>query len=125
MSEANAEPSRDQPLWRQPAPTDEQTAHQVEHMRRRYLLLDPRYPWDVDKDVLDPIFHTGIRFWLLLVILGGLVAMWLGVWLTQMYWGLGITGLNRPVMWAIYIVNFVYFIVLVMLEPSSPPPSAC
>ena len=31
-------------------------------------------------------------------------------WAFQMYWGMGITGLNRPVEWALYIVNFVYFI---------------
>ena len=36
--------------------------------------------------------------------------MWGVTWVYQMRWGLGITGLNRPVMWALYIVNFVYFI---------------
>jgi len=50
------------------------------------------------------------RFWVSFVILGGLVAIWGVTWLYQMIWGIGITGLNRPVMWALYIVNFVYFI---------------
>jgi Ni/Fe-hydrogenase subunit HybB-like protein len=44
------------------------------------------------------------------VILGGLVMMWMGIWTFQMIEGIGVTGLNRPVMWALYIVNFVYFI---------------
>src|SRR3990172_7669848 len=100
----------DQPLWRRPTPRDEDLAHQVEHMRQRHLLLDPRRPWDVDKDVLDPMYRTGRRFWMLFSILGGLVVMWGAIWVYQMNWGLGITGLNRPVMWALYIVNFVYFI---------------
>jgi molybdopterin-containing oxidoreductase family membrane subunit len=56
------------------------------------------------------MYRTGFRFWLIFVILGGLVAMWGGVWLYQIIWGIGVTGLNRPVMWALYIVNFVYFI---------------
>jgi molybdopterin-containing oxidoreductase family membrane subunit len=79
-------------------------------MRQQRLLLDPRHPWDVDADVLDPMYRTGVRFWIAFVILGGLVLIAGSTWLYQMIWGIGITGLNRPVMWALYIVNFVYFI---------------
>ena len=32
------------------------------------------------------------------------------VWLIQMIGGIGIAGISRPVMWAVYIANFVYFI---------------
>ena len=32
------------------------------------------------------------------------------MWGYQMYWGMGITGLKRPIMWALYIANFVYFL---------------
>ena len=111
MSESEIDRSKpDRPLWRRPSPKDADLAHQVEHMRKRYLLLDPRFPWDVDADVLDPMYRAGVRFWLLTAILGGLVLMGLSTWVYQMIWGLGITGLNRPVMWALYIVNFVYFI---------------
>ncbi|MEJ2349321.1 MAG: polysulfide reductase NrfD [Anaerolineales bacterium] len=100
----------DQPLWRRQMPKDVDLAHQVEHERHLHLLLDPRYPLDMDKNVLDPMYRTGVQFWIAFVILGGVVALYLGTWLYQMIWGLGITGLNRPVMWALYIVNFVYFI---------------
>lgn len=105
-----SQPSRDLPLWRRPLPKDADLAHQVEHQRKRHLLLDPRYPWDVDADVLTPMYQSGRRFWISIVILGGLVMMLFSTWLYQMIWGLGITGLTRPVMWALYIVNFVYFI---------------
>jgi Ni/Fe-hydrogenase subunit HybB-like protein len=82
----------------------------LERERQRYLLLDPRPAKDMDAYVLDPMSRTTLRFWVPFVILGGLVMMWGGAWLYQIVWGLGITGLNRPVMWALYIVNFVYFI---------------
>jgi Ni/Fe-hydrogenase subunit HybB-like protein len=39
-----------------------------------------------------------------------MLAMYGGTWIYQMINGIGVTGLNRPVMWALYIVNFVYFI---------------
>jgi Ni/Fe-hydrogenase subunit HybB-like protein len=100
----------DTPIWRRPPPSDQDLAHQVEHERRQHLLLDPRYPLDIDNNVLDPMYRTSRRFWLFFVILFGLVMMAGTTWLYQMNWGLGITGLNRPVMWALYIVNFVYFI---------------
>jgi Ni/Fe-hydrogenase subunit HybB-like protein len=99
----------DRPFWRPPAGEGEEQ-HRREHLQRRYLLLDPRKPWDVNADVLDPMMHGSRRFWLMVVVLGGLVMMGASTWLTQMLNGIGITGLNRPVEWAIYIANFVYFI---------------
>jgi molybdopterin-containing oxidoreductase family membrane subunit len=105
-----SEQKRDHPLWRRPAPKDEELGHQIEHERQQHLLLDPHYPLDIDRGVLDPMYRTGFRFWIILVILGGLLIMWGVTWYFQMDWGIGITGLNRPVMWALYIVNFVYFI---------------
>jgi Ni/Fe-hydrogenase subunit HybB-like protein len=108
MSQSNVE----QPVWHQPPLEDEDLVHQAEHLRRTKLLLDPRYPLDLNKDILNPMYHSGRFFWLLFVVLGGLVAMWMVTWGFQMYWGMGITGLNRPVEWALYIVNFVYFIVI-------------
>ncbi len=106
MSESRA----NRPIWRRPNPKDEDLAHQVEHERQQHLLLDPRYPLDIDQLVLDPMYRTGRRYWVFLAIFGGLVAMWGTTWVVQMIDGLGITGLKRPVMWALYIVNFVYFI---------------
>jgi molybdopterin-containing oxidoreductase family membrane subunit len=100
----------DRPIWRRSPPQNVDLAHQVEHERRQHLLLDPRYPLDIDQDVLDPMYRPGRRFWILTTILGGLVIMWGVTWFYQMAWGMGVTGLNRPVMWALYIVNFVYFI---------------
>jgi Ni/Fe-hydrogenase subunit HybB-like protein len=110
MSDMQAKPRRDRPMWRRAMPKDVDLAHQIEHEQRQHLLLDPRYPLDIDNQVLDPMYTTGRRFWIILVILGGMMAMYGGTWLYQMINGIGVTGLNRPVMWALYIVNFVYFI---------------
>ena len=96
--------------WQQPPPQDEDLAQQAEHARREHLLHDVRTPLEMDEAVLAPMYRTPRRFWVMSVILFGLIAM-LGVtWGAQIYWGLGITGLTRPAMWAIYIINFVYFI---------------
>jgi Ni/Fe-hydrogenase subunit HybB-like protein len=63
-----------------------------------------------DADLLRPIEEAGVGFrvtsgLLLLVILGGWV-----LFSRQLLYGLGVTGLNQPVAWGFYIVNFVFFI---------------
>ena len=61
--------------------------------------------------LLDPVYAPpGLRFWLaaaiLLTIIGGGVFMYL----RQLNNGLGETGMDRPVYWGIYMVNFVFLI---------------
>jgi Ni/Fe-hydrogenase subunit HybB-like protein len=98
------------PVWRRPVLEDEDLAEQAEHLRRRHLLLDPKFPWEMNDDVLKPMYQTSRTFWVLFVALSGLVMMGVVTWGFQIYWGLGITGLNRPVNWALFLVNTVYFI---------------
>ena len=98
------------PVWRRPLLEDEELAEQAEHFRRRHLLLDPKFPWEMNDDALQPMYRTGRTFWLLLVVLGGLVMMGAISWGSQIYWGLGMTGLNRPIYWGLFLVNTVYFI---------------
>ncbi len=95
---------------RTPPVQGEEMVQQEEEARREHLLLDPRPADEMNAMVVDPMFQATRRFWISFVILGGLVMLMFGTWIYQMIWGLGITGLNRPVMWALYIVNFVYFI---------------
>jgi len=98
------------PVWRRPVPEDEDLAEQAEHLRRRHLLLDPKFPWEMNDDALRPMYRTGRMFWIFFVVLGGLVLMGAVTWASQIYWGLGITGLNRPINWGLFLVNTVYFI---------------
>ena len=98
------------PVWRRPLLEDEGLEEQAERLRRRHLLLDPRFPWEMNDDVLRPMYRTRPTFWVIFVALGGLVLMGAVTWGAQIYWGLGITGLNRPINWGLYLVNTVYFI---------------
>jgi molybdopterin-containing oxidoreductase family membrane subunit len=89
---------------------DAQLSKQVQEARQRHLLLDKRPASEIAARVLAPMQRTSPWYWVWLVLLGGAVLVAGATWLYQMWWGLGITGLNRPVMWAVYIANFVYFI---------------
>jgi Ni/Fe-hydrogenase subunit HybB-like protein len=100
----------DYPAWKRPLPEDKGLAQQAQDAQQHYLMIDARPPKEMADKVLEPMRRTGPLYWLLLVISGSGVLMLLAVWVYQMIWGIGVTGLNRPVMWAIYIANFVYFI---------------
>jgi Ni/Fe-hydrogenase subunit HybB-like protein len=98
------------PVWRRPVLEHEDLEEQAEHLRRRHLLLDPKFPWEMNDDALQPMYRTSRTFWVLLVALGGLVLMGGITWARQIFWGLGVTGLGRPVYWGLFLVNTVYFI---------------
>lgn len=65
----------------------------------------------VDRDVLTPLVKKPTRgFWLLISFLAGVLLWGLLAWAWQIKNGLKVTGLNVPVFWGIYLVNFVFFI---------------
>lgn len=98
------------PYWEQTLPEDEHLAHQIEHAREQHLLLDPRPPAEINKVVLAAMMKTGPTFWLVVMGLGSLTLMLFATWGVQIFRGVGITGLNRSVMWGPYIANLIYFI---------------
>ncbi len=100
----------DTPYWEKPLQEDEKLARQQEHQREEHLSLDPRPPAEINAAVLEPMYHAGIGLKILFPIVTGFVIIMFITWTYQMVYGLGVTGLTRPVMWAVYIVNFVYFI---------------
>jgi Ni/Fe-hydrogenase subunit HybB-like protein len=64
----------------------------------------------LERVVLNPLRHTGMQFYfvlagLILIFLAGVVAL-----ANQWTVGLGVTGMDRPVYWGVYITNFVFFI---------------
>jgi Ni/Fe-hydrogenase subunit HybB-like protein len=63
-----------------------------------------------DAVLFEPILHTGGRFYLTVGVLLAIIAMALCTYIYQLRQGLGVTGMNRPVMWGIFIINFVFFI---------------
>ena len=60
--------------------------------------------------ILAPIRKPNMVDSLIWIILGGIVLLGIGAWIRQYVLGLGVTGLNRPVYWGVYITNFVFFI---------------
>jgi molybdopterin-containing oxidoreductase family membrane subunit len=73
-------------------------------------MSDPNEREFIDSELLASIEESGVGFrvattLLLLVLLGGWVLFG-----RQLLYGLGVTGMNQPVAWGFYIVNFVFFI---------------
>ncbi len=63
-----------------------------------------------EQKILNPILKTGKWFYISIAILFSLAAFAVWTWYHQINTGLGVTGMNRPVFWGIYITNFVFFI---------------
>ena len=63
-----------------------------------------------DAALFQPMLRTGWRFYVLLGALLTVVVWGVSAYYRQLTLGLGVTGLNRPVFWGVYIVNFVFFI---------------
>ncbi|MFV1965439.1 MAG: NrfD/PsrC family molybdoenzyme membrane anchor subunit [Pirellulaceae bacterium] len=62
------------------------------------------------RPLLDGLSHTGKRFYLSAALLLAIVALGGFAYVYQFFQGLGVTGMNRPVYWGIYMANFVFFI---------------
>src|SRR5437899_5167003 len=64
----------------------------------------------INADLLRPVRHTSVRFFLLVAFLGSLILMGLGAWSYQMWNGIAVAGIRWPIFWAFYITNFVFWI---------------
>jgi Ni/Fe-hydrogenase subunit HybB-like protein len=72
--------------------------------------MSEAYTRRLNEDLLRPLLQTSWRFYLLVAVLGSIVATGLGFWAWQMWNGFGVTGINNPIFWAFYITNFVFWI---------------
>ncbi len=61
-------------------------------------------------DLLRPLFHTSVWFYGGVVVLGSIVLCGAAAWLYQLYFGIGVAGINWPVFWGFYLTNFVFWI---------------
>ena len=71
--------------------------------------LDPTFA-DIDRSVHAILEPPGLRYWVWISFLLTLVLIGTGLWTNQIYNGLQVTGLGDPVMWAVYITNFVFWV---------------
>ena len=63
-----------------------------------------------DAVLLEPIVAPRSSFYYVALFLLGGTAFGFVAYLVQLRWGLGVTGLNVPLYWGVYITNFVFFI---------------
>jgi Ni/Fe-hydrogenase subunit HybB-like protein len=64
----------------------------------------------VTDELLRPLQRTSWRFYVLVLLLGAIVATGLVSWVYQMYNGFGVSGIRWPIFWAFYVTNFVFWI---------------
>ncbi|MBI3958889.1 MAG: polysulfide reductase NrfD [Chloroflexi bacterium] len=70
------------------------------------LRVDPR-----DKtQLIDPLFRAGPGFWITVAVLLVVIGWGAFMYVRQLVFGLTTTGLQRPVYWGIYMVNFIFLI---------------
>ena len=64
-----------------------------------------------DREVLiDPLFQAGRGFWLLVTFLLLVIGWGVAMYVRQVWSGLGVTAMDRPAYWGLYMVNFIFFI---------------
>ncbi len=64
----------------------------------------------INRDVLRVMEGVSAGYFLLLALALGTMFAAGGVWIYQVYKGLGIAGYAHPVFWATYIVTFVFWV---------------
>jgi molybdopterin-containing oxidoreductase family membrane subunit len=65
---------------------------------------------DIDRNIFLPIEQTSFKFYIICGALFLTLIVAACFYYTQLKYGLGVTGLNQPVYWGFYIINFVFFI---------------
>lgn len=66
---------------------------------------------DIESEVLAPLTaRPGVPLRIAMVVLGGIFLWGLAAWAWQIKNGLRVTGMNVPVFWGVYIINFVFWI---------------
>jgi molybdopterin-containing oxidoreductase family membrane subunit len=63
-----------------------------------------------DEELYRPIEQTGRGFYVTAALLLAVVFFGVYQYFRQLQLGLGVTGMNQPVTWGFYIINFVFFI---------------
>ncbi len=75
------------------------------------LMYDPRPQGEMNEMVLEAMQRTGREYWIVVVLLAGIALVaYLGAWLYMILSGMGVTGLNRPNFWGIFIASFIFWI---------------
>jgi molybdopterin-containing oxidoreductase family membrane subunit len=61
-------------------------------------------------DLVRPLFQTSVWFYGIVLALGSVVLCGAAAWAYQLWFGIGVAGINWPVYWGFYLTNFVFWI---------------
>lgn len=64
----------------------------------------------IDQTVLDTLEPGRRRYWTLIALLFGGVLLGAACWTYQIFVGVGVAGMNNPVAWGTYLINFVFWV---------------
>jgi Ni/Fe-hydrogenase subunit HybB-like protein len=71
---------------------------------------DLRYA-DVNRDIVRSLVETGPRYYIALgCALGLTVVCFVFPWAYQLYYGIGASGMNMPILWGTYLASFIFWI---------------
>ena len=65
---------------------------------------------EVNRDILKVLSRPGKGWWILFGLAVAGVGLFLGSWFLQIVRGIGVSGLNAPVGWGVYITTFVFWV---------------
>lgn len=65
---------------------------------------------DVNRDLLKPLGRPGLGWWMLFGLAAAGVGLFFTSWGYQIVKGIGVSGLNGPVGWGVYITSFVFWV---------------
>jgi Ni/Fe-hydrogenase subunit HybB-like protein len=72
--------------------------------------MPAKTPEQINEDLLRPLAGASARYLTALAFFAGIVVSGFCAFAWQVYGGLGVSGLRRPVFWGFYITNFVFWI---------------
>ena len=64
----------------------------------------------IDQTVLNTLEMPGKSYWTLVAVLFCGALMGLACWIYQIFVGIGVAGMNNPVAWGTYLINFVFWV---------------
>ena len=64
----------------------------------------------VDQTVLNTLKPAGKSYWALIALLFCGVLLGASCWIYQIFVGVGVAGMNNPVAWGTYLINFVFWV---------------
>ena len=61
-------------------------------------------------DLVRPLFNTSVWFYGAALVLATIVGCGAAAWAYQLWFGIGVAGINWPVFWGFFLTNFVFWI---------------